>query len=147
MREKDKPRLSVLRGMLAEVTNTNKGPNPVRHDMQLLTMLRKRKAAAETAQAEFKAAGRQDLVEKEQSEAAVLEEYAGAVKLVDEAEIRVAVEQVVKEKQASAGEGLVREGDVMKVLMGPGGALEGKPMEKGIVSRVVKQTLGTDLKL
>ena len=46
MKAKDTPRLNVLRALLADVTNSAKTSNPIKTDMQLLSLLRKRAAAA-----------------------------------------------------------------------------------------------------
>ncbi|KAK1079681.1 hypothetical protein LTR48_008033, partial [Friedmanniomyces endolithicus] len=73
MQQKDKTRLAVVRALLADVMNAAKTSSPIQTDMQLLSLLRKRVAAAQTAKAEFAGAGRQDLVEQEEQQAKVLE--------------------------------------------------------------------------
>lgn len=141
MKAKDTNRLNVLRSLLAEVTNSAKTSSPIKSDMQLLALLRKRSAAAKTAGEEFKAAGRDDLVEKEEAQAAVIEEYAGTVETMSEDDIKTAVTKVVEEIKAVA-QGKTNMGDVLKKVLGPGGSLEGKPVDRSSVARVVKQVLG-----
>ncbi|KAK4548387.1 hypothetical protein LTR36_010258 [Oleoguttula mirabilis] len=140
MKAKDASRLSVLRALLAEVTNSAKTSTPIKTDMQLLSILRKRAAAAKTARAEFESAGRQDLVEQEDKQAAIIEEYAGGVETTSESDIRDAVSKVVGEVKAAAA-GKVNMGDVLKKLLAPGGSLDGKPVEKSQVAKAVKEVL------
>lgn len=139
MKAKDTNRLNVLRTLLAEVSNSAKTSNPIKSDLQLLSILRKRAAAAKSAGDEAKAAGREDLMEKEQQQAAVMDEYAGSVETMGEDEIREAVKVVVD----GLGEGGAKNmGQVLKQVIGPGGSLEGKPVDRAEVARIVKQVLG-----
>lgn len=140
MREKDTNRLNVLRGLLAEVTNSAKTANPVKTDMQLLSLLRKRAASAKAASDEFKTAGREDLVEREDNQVKVLEEYAGGVETMSADEIRDIVIKAVDEAKAEQGS-KVNMGEVLKKLLGPGGSLDGKPVEKKEVAGIVKEVL------
>ncbi|KAK3678377.1 hypothetical protein LTR78_001674 [Recurvomyces mirabilis] len=142
MQQKDKPRLNVLRGVLAEVTNAAKTNKPIQSDMQLLSLLRKRAAAAKTASAEFSSAGRQDLVETEEQQARIMEDYAGGVEVMSGEGLREAVQKVVEEVKRAAGGKATSMGDVLKRLIGPGGTLDGKPVEKVEVSRLVKEMMG-----
>lgn len=142
MQQKDKPRLAVLRNILAEVTNAAKTNKPLESDMQLLSLLRKRSAAAKTASAEFDAAGRRDLVEQEEQQARILEEYAGGVEVMSGEGLREVVRKVVEEVKNAAAGRAASMGDVLKRLIGPGGTLEGKPVEKVEVSRLVKEMMG-----
>lgn len=139
MRAKDTNRLNVLRGILAEVTNAAKTSNPVKSDLQLLSMLRKRSSAAQQAAKEFQDAGRQDLKDKEDAAIAVLEEYAGSVDTVGEQEIRNIVTQALAVMKSEGVK--TTSGDVLKKLLAPGGAFEGKPVEKSQVAKLVKEVL------
>ncbi|EMC93236.1 hypothetical protein BAUCODRAFT_26560 [Baudoinia panamericana UAMH 10762] len=143
MQEKDKPRLNVLRNVLAEVTNAAKTNSPIKTDMQLLSLLRKRAAAAKTASEEFKSAGRQDLVEQEEKQAEIMEEYAGSVQTMGMEQIKEAVSGVVEEMKAAASGKAVNMGDVLKKLLAPGGSLDGKAVERSEVARMVKEAVGT----
>lgn len=139
MKAKDTNRLSVLRGLLAEVTNQAKTSSPVKTDMQMLSLLRKRTASAKAASDEFKAAGRQDLVDKEDGQVQVLEEYAGGVETMSLDDVREAVVETVDEVKQESGK--ANMGDVLKKLLGPGGNLDGKPVEKKDVAAIVKEVL------
>ena len=142
MVEKDANRLSVLRSLIADVTNSAKANNPIKTDMQLLSMLRKRQAAAKQASSEFKAAGRSDLVEKEEDQVSVLEEYAGSVETISNDDVRDIVMKVVEEAKAEQEQaGKMNMGDVLKKLLGPGGSLDGKPVDRKEVARIVKDVM------
>ena len=140
MKDKDTNRLNVLRGLLAEVTNSAKTNSPIKTDMQLLSLLRKRTASAKQAGSEFKSAGREDLVEKEEQQTKVLEEYAGGVETMSNDDIRDIVMTVVEETKSAQG-GKVNMGEVLKKLLAPGGNLDGKPVERSEVARIVKDVL------
>ncbi|KAK3116502.1 hypothetical protein LTR53_003046 [Teratosphaeriaceae sp. CCFEE 6253] len=139
MRAKDAPRLDVLRALLADITNAAKTSNPIATDMQLLSLLRKRLTASQTAKAEFVGAGRQDLAEKEGLQGSVLEEYAGGVKVVGVERVREVV-RAMAEEGGEGGKGLGM-GEVIKKLLGPGGRLEGENVDRAEVARVVKEVL------
>ncbi|KAK3111068.1 hypothetical protein LTR53_014044 [Teratosphaeriaceae sp. CCFEE 6253] len=140
MRAKDAPRLDVLRALLADITNAAKTSTPIATDMQLLSLLRKRLTASQTAKAEFVGAGRQDLAEKEGLQGSVLEEYAGGVKVVGVERVREVVRAVAEEEGGDGGKGLGM-GEVIKKLLGPGGRLEGENVDRAEVARVVKEVL------
>ncbi|OCL02607.1 GatB/YqeY domain-containing protein [Glonium stellatum] len=139
MRNKDTARLSVLRAVLAEITNASKTNSPIANDLQLLALLRKRIGSAQSAAAEFLAANRLDLATKEDKQIAVMEEYAGSVKTVGQADIKDAVEGAIR--KLKAGSEKLDLGSVLKSVTGSGGELEGKPVEKKEVVRIVKEML------
>jgi uncharacterized protein YqeY len=141
MRAKDTNRLSVLRGILAEVTNLSKTNSPIKKDIQLLALLRKRTAAAKIAADEFRTHQRLDLAEKEELQGKILAEYVGQVDVVSEAEIRRVVESVVGTLRGSGKK--VDVGVVLKSVLGEGGELDTKPVDRGDVVRVAKGMLGT----
>ncbi|EPE31306.1 GatB/YqeY motif [Glarea lozoyensis ATCC 20868] len=134
MQQKDTPRLTVLRALLASTLNASKTSAPINTDMQMLALLRKNLAASQAAQREFEGAGRADLVEKEGAQIQVMEEYVGGVEVVGEEEVRGVVGEVVR----GLGEG-AKMGEVMK---GVGERLEGRNWDKGVVAGVVREVLG-----
>lgn len=138
MKARDTARLAVLRSLLAEVTNSSKTSNPLQTDMQLLSLLRKRQASAETAKQEFEKAGREDLVKKEDEQAEILGEYAGGVETMSEDEVSAIIAKELEKAQAT---GEVKAGSFMKELLKAGGAFEGKNVEKALVARAVKNAL------
>ncbi|ORY63121.1 Yqey-like protein-domain-containing protein [Pseudomassariella vexata] len=145
MRAKDAPRLMVLRSILSSTLNASKTANPIQTDVQLVALLRKTVRASEDASAEFKGAGRDDLVEKEQAQIDVLKEYvAGSgVQEVSAEDLKALTMGVVT---AMTDDGMVqgkaKMGEVMKKLMAPGGPLDGKVFEKADLAKVVKEVVG-----
>ena len=87
MRAKDTTRLSVIRSLLADITNSSKTPRPINSDAKLLVLLRKKIGAARRAANEFTGANRKDLAQIEHEQVAILEGYAGAVETMGEEEI------------------------------------------------------------
>lgn len=137
MQAKDTARLSVLRALLADITNASKTSSPIKTNPQFLSLLRKRLSAAETAVDEFKAGGRQDLVDKEEGQMEVLQGYVQEVggEALSPEELKSAVEEVVEEARA---QGKIVMGDILKRLLGPGGKFEGKGADGKEVARVVR---------
>ncbi|MCJ1245004.1 hypothetical protein MMC30_002205 [Trapelia coarctata] len=139
MKAKDTNRLNVLRAVLAETTNASKTSSPIRTDVQLLSLLRKRIAVSKSAAEEFSAANRDDLRDKEQAQVAVMEEYAAGVKTVGQDEITEVVARIIG-KMRTDGQ-TVNTGSALKALVGPGGEFEGKAVDKAEVARIVKGML------
>lgn len=149
MRAKDAPRLAAIRSILAATLNASKTSSPIVTDAQVLSLLRKTQRASADASAEFAAAARQDLVDKEQAQIGVLEEYAAGsgIEEVNEEQLRTIVAGVVTAMTSEAGattDGKARMGDVMKKVLAPGGPLEGKDVEKATLARIVKEVTGTN---
>ena len=79
MQKKDKERLNVLRGVIADVTNATKANTPMTTDLHVLGLLRRRLAAGRDAAAEFTRGNRPDLARTEETQIAILEQYAAGV--------------------------------------------------------------------
>lgn len=143
MRAKDAPRLAVLRSVLSATLNASKTASPIKTDQQLVALLRKQAKTQKESVEEFRGAGREDLAEKELSQIKVLEEYAegSGVQTVGEAELRSILEATKAELAAEGVTGKSALGETMKRLFAPGGPLEGKDVEKGEVSRLVKEVM------
>lgn len=138
MREKDTTRLTVLRSLLSQTLNASKTSSPINTDMQLLALLRKNAKSTKAAAEEFQAAGRMDLVEKEEGQLAIMEEYAGAVEVVGEDEIRSFVLSAV---EGLRGEGApVAMGEIMKRVFAAD-ALGEKNVDKGEVAKAIKELI------
>ena len=69
----------------------------------------------------------------------MLEEYASTVDTIGVDEIRKVVGDVIATMKSESQ--TLNLGTVLKALMGHGGQFEGKPVEKGEVSRIVKELL------
>ncbi|KAI1639875.1 GatB/YqeY domain-containing protein [Biscogniauxia mediterranea] len=145
MRAKDAPRLAVLRSILSATLNASKTSAPVVTDAQVVALLRRARRAADEAAAEARGAQRPDLVEREEAQARVLDEYvagSGVEELTPEALRAVVVEAVAAAVAKEGDAAKVRVGDVMKALLAPGGPLDGKDVEKGELAKVVKEVVG-----
>ena len=123
MRAKDKPRLTTLRALLAEITNASKTAKPIENDVTLYALLAKQIKASNGAIEEFANAKREDLVEKERAQLSVLEELKGKIEVVGEGEIESAVRDVLKQVQEAnekqgKPKGDVNVGAVMGRVMG-----------------------------
>jgi uncharacterized protein YqeY len=143
MRAKDAPRLAVLRSVLSATLNASKTASPIRTDQQLVALLRKQAKQQRESVNEFRSAGREDLVEKEESQIKVLEEYAesSGVQTVSGEELRGIVEALKTELAAEDLTGNKALGEAMKRLFAPGGPLEGKDVEKAEVAVMVKEVM------
>ena len=130
-------RLGVLRGLIAETTNAAKTSNPISTDIQVLALLKKRISSSKGAIYEFEAAKRDDLKETEEAQIAVLEEYANTVKTMPLDELRQIITEEVGQKKAEGGR--VDMGSIMRSLLAQGGRLDGVPVEKAEVAKLVKE--------
>lgn len=139
MRAKDTVRLSVLRSILAATLNASKTASPIRTDAQLVALLRKTAQASKDAIDGFKAAGREDLVEKESAQVKILLDYAAdsGLEVVDEAKLEDLAEQAKAE--VASGGSAPNMANIMKKLLGPGGLLEGKDFDKVVLAKVVRK--------
>ena len=136
MKAKDSNRLNVLRGLLADATNLAKASNPIRTDIQVLALLRKRAAASRSAVEDFSAAKRNDLKEKEEAQISVLEEYAAEVETVGAEELETGINEQI-ERMKDAGE-KIDLGSLLRSVMREGGALYGRPVEMKELARSAK---------
>ncbi|KAJ5577530.1 uncharacterized protein N7459_006494 [Penicillium hispanicum] len=141
MRAKDTSRLNVLRALISETNNAAKTASPIQTDIQLLSLIRKRAAAAKEAAEQFAAADRADLKENEDQQVSILEGYAGQIKTLSVEEVEAAIGQeiaTVKEAGTKLNVGLV-----LKALFAPGGALDGKPADRKEVADLVKKAVSS----
>ncbi|KAI1473827.1 hypothetical protein K445DRAFT_313595 [Daldinia sp. EC12] len=151
MRAKDAPRLTAIRSVLSAVLNASKTSSPITTDAQLVALLRKSQRACDDAAAEFEAAGRQDLVDKEREQVRILGEYVAAsgVRDVSEDELRTIVAGVLTALTSEAAAsvpptGAPPFGDVMKTLLAPNGPLEGKTVDKAQLAKIVKEQVAAN---
>lgn len=133
MKAKDAARLSALRMVKAALMNgeVSKGRALDETEAQqvLASLIKQRRDSIE----QFGKAGRQDLVDKESAEVAVLEKYAPPS--ASPAELEEAVAAAIKETGATT---LKDMGRVMKAVMG---ALAGKSADGKAINELVKKKL------
>jgi uncharacterized protein YqeY len=133
MKAKDAPRLSALRMAKAALMNGEVAKGRALEDAEaqqvLVSLLKQRRDSIE----QFTTAGRQDLVDKETAEVAVLERYAPAAATA--AELEQAVIAAIAETGAATPKDM---GRVMKAVMG---ALAGKSVDGKAVNELVRKRL------
>ncbi len=133
MKAKDQVRLSALRMVKAALMNgeVSKGRALEEAEAQqvLASLIKQRRDSIE----QFKNGGRQDLVEKETAEVAILERYAPPA--ASAGEIEQAVDVAIKETGAAGPKDM---GRVMKAVMS---ALAGKSADGKIVNELVRKKL------
>jgi len=136
MKARDAARTSVLRMAKAALKNREidkKAPLDEGETQQVIRSLVKQR---EDSVAQFRQAGRLELVEKEEAEIAVLRSYLPAE--ATEAEISAAVEQAIAETGATTPKDL---GKAMKAALAALQTL-GKPADGKRVNEAVRKRLG-----
>ena len=135
MKARDAGRLSALRMAKAALMNgeVSKGRPLEEAEAQgvLASLIKQRRDSIE----QFTAGGRQDLVDKETADLAVLERYAPPA--ASAAEIEQAVDAAITETGAAGPKDM---GRVMKAVMG---ALAGKSADGKMVNEIVRKKLGS----
>jgi uncharacterized protein YqeY len=132
MRAKDAPRLSTIRMLLAACKQKEVDERVVLDDAAVVAIVDKLIKQRRDAIAQFAAAGRTDLVDKETAEVAVLEAYLP--KRLGEAEVEARIVEIVTRLRAAG------PGDMGKVMAAAKAELAGAA-EMGTVSTVVKRVL------
>ena len=132
MRSKDKERLLTLRMILAAIKQKEVDERIVLDDTQVLAVLDKMAKQHHDSIDQFKQAGRDDLVEKETAELAIIQAYLPA-QLSGE-EIQQLIQQAIQETGASTMQDM---GKVMGILKPK---LQGRA-DMGKISGLVKSQL------
>ncbi|MBI2621324.1 MAG: GatB/YqeY domain-containing protein [Candidatus Levybacteria bacterium] len=135
MMARDELRTSVLRLLLSAVNYyeiQKGGAGYVASEEDVLSVIQKEAKQRKDSIEEFKKAGRQELVDKEQSELKILEGFLP--EQMSEEDVRNIVEQTISETGAST------MGDMGKVMGVLGAKLKGKS-DMGMVSGIVRSKL------
>jgi uncharacterized protein YqeY len=132
MRAKDSARLLTIRGLLAALKQKEVDERVVLDDAAVIAIVDKLIKQRKDSIAQFGAAGRTDLVDKETAELQVLETYLPQRLSADE--IAAEVAKIVAQLGASG------PGDMGKVMGAVKTQLAGKA-DMGLVSAAVKQAL------
>ncbi|CAI6337426.1 unnamed protein product [Periconia digitata] len=136
LRAKDKPRLSVLRNLLASITNASKTPKPVANDSAFYALLQNTIKTSQAAIEDFQKAKRDDLVDKEQVQVAVLEEYVKTIDVVGEEEIDKIIATATEELKA--GQKPLAQGPLTGLVFAQ---LKNRAVDAQAVSRKIKAAL------
>ncbi|KAF2242842.1 hypothetical protein BU26DRAFT_523845 [Trematosphaeria pertusa] len=135
LRSKNKPQLTVLRALLADITNASKTSKPITTDANLYSLLQKQIRASSAALQEFQAAKRQDLVDKEQGQLDVLKQYAERIPKVSEEEVDGVVKSVVEELGKKGSVQVARATGMVMGRLGKGGM----PIDVEVVKRGIEE--------
>ncbi len=133
MKAKDAARTSTLRMVKAAIMNREKEGGAEVNDEDVLKLLRSQLKQRRDSVEQYQKAARQDLVDKETAEIAVIESYLPQAASAEE------VEQAVSDAIAETGATSMKEmGAVMKATMAK---LAGKNADGRLVSETVKKKL------
>lgn len=133
MKAGDKPRLGVIRLMLAAIKQREVDERIELDDAQTLAVLDKMVKQRRDSISQYEGAGREDLAEVERFEVGIIQDYLPAA--LSETEISALVEEAVAASGAAAMSDM---GKVMNVLRPQ---IQGRA-DMGAVSALVKQRLG-----
>jgi uncharacterized protein YqeY len=133
MKGGDKPRLGVIRLLLAAIKQREVDERITLDDSQVLAVLDKMVKQRRDSISQYQAGGRQDLVDQESFEIEVLQGYLPAQ--LSEAELAALVEQAMAQSGASS----VRDMGKLMAVLKP--QVQGRA-DMGAVSGIVKQKLG-----
>ena len=133
MKAKDAARTSTLRMVKAAMTNREKEGGEALTDEDVTKLLRSQVKQRRDSVEQYEKAGRQDLVDKEQAEIAVIEAYLPQAASAEE--IEQAVNDAVAQTSATSMKDM---GAVMKAAMAN---LAGKNADGRAVSEAVKRRL------
>jgi uncharacterized protein YqeY len=134
MKAKDAARLSALRMLKAAIMNKGVEKGRDLEDAEVLQVVSSLVKQRRDSIDQFSKAGRQDLVDKETAEIAVLDEYLPPAAAAEE--IDAAVAAAVSETGASSAKDI---GKVMKAVMPK---LAGKNVDGRTVNEAVRKKLG-----
>ena len=130
MKAGDKPRMMTLRGVLSEITRIEKDVRREANEAEIVQVLKRERARRDEMLGFARKGGRQDLVDQNEAEVRILEDYLPAALSPDEVKAAIAA-------QISAG--VTQMGPLMKALRDQFGAsLDGK-----MASDLVKQALAS----
>ena len=145
MRAKDQARLSVLRAIMSANLNASKTAKPIATDAQLVTMLMGMRRTIDQNIAEAKKVGRDDILQSEQVQAGILEEYIGnsGLEILGEAELRPLI---LKEIQDSLSRGEATKSLVGGVIKRVKEATDGKIVDSTILAPLAKELVNEQTK-
>ncbi|TQS36121.1 hypothetical protein Golomagni_03437 [Golovinomyces magnicellulatus] len=95
LQNKETVKLTVIRGLI-DATRAK----PIKNDIHMLALINKAKKENQMAIDHYKVAGRQDLVEKQEVIARILEEYASSVETISLEVIKKVVEDIIENYRA-----------------------------------------------
>ena len=134
MRAKDKPRLGVLRLVMAAIKQREVDERIELDDTQVLAVLDKMVKQRRDSLSQYETAGREDLAQQESYEINILQEFMPTA--LSESELDALIRQAVKASGASTMK------DMGKLMAELRPNVQGRA-DMGLVSQKVKQVLST----
>jgi uncharacterized protein YqeY len=135
LRRKDERRKSTLRLALAAIHNAEIAKGRALEEGEVLAVLSKEAKQRRESAAMFTQGGREDLVDQENEELEILEEYLP--EQLPEAEIEARVREVIDQVGATSA---AQMGDVMRVLMPQMKGKADGQLVNTIVKRILSET-------
>jgi uncharacterized protein YqeY len=132
MKNKDRDRLSTIRMLISEIKKVQIDSKKDLSDEEIVKILQKYAKQRKDAIEQYKNAGREDLVEKEEKELKIVNEFLP--EQLSEEEVEKIVAETIEELNASSMKDM---GRVMKAVMSK---IAGKA-DGSIVSKIVKNKL------
>lgn len=108
-------------------------------ESRVLALLNKHAKSSRMAAAEFGAAKRNDLQNKEEAQLAVLEEYMRLIPTVPEDEVSQSITKILSTLKSNGNE--LHYGNVMRDLSGRNGVYPEIPLDMDSVQKMVKEKL------
>ena len=112
MRAQDKERLAVIRLILSEIKRIEKDELKTLNNTEELAILDRMQKQRRESIAQFKAAGREDLVKQEEFEIVVIQSFKPAA--LSEQEVHQLVADAIKETQASGIQDMAKVMTILK---------------------------------
>lgn len=141
MRAKDAPRLSVLRAVISASNDAAKKDQEVKSNEDVFALLQKTASGINQAVGEARRANRADLVEKEEAQLKVVEEYMqkAGLDFLSEDEIRAILRQRIAELRKTHGKQM--EGTLRKETGKKGWVPEGRSVSMPVVMGLLTELL------
>ena len=132
MKNQDKERLSVIRMVKGSIQMAELNKKHELSDEEVIDVITKEIKSRKDSISEFEKGGREDLIEKTQSEIDILKEYLP--KQLTETEINQIIDKVFDEVKPASSKDM---GKIMKVLTPQ---VKGKA-DMGLISKIVKEKI------
>ena len=132
MKNQDKERLSVIRMVKSSIQMAELNKKHELSDEEVIDVITKEIKSRKDSISEFEKGGREDLIEKTQSEIDILKEYLP--KQLTETEINQIIDKVFDEVKPESSKDM---GKIMKVLTPQ---VKGKA-DMGLISKIVKEKI------
>ncbi|CAF9931581.1 MAG: hypothetical protein GOMPHAMPRED_005958 [Gomphillus americanus] len=136
MKTKDTVRRDTIKEVLANIINAEKKNQPIDTDEKIRKLLLKSASAQKDVAQQLEQQNRNDLRDKELSQASILEAYAHEIKIVEGDDLKHAIDQIVNALKSNGDH--VNTSNLMKNLRQSNGPLGGKAFDSAQAIALVK---------